>query len=62
MMEVFFRPIGVIHSPFQDLSGMPIQPTGEASAPGTVEIFPEFADGLKDLDGFSYVILLYYFH
>ena len=41
---------------------MPIQPTGEASAPGTVEIFPEFEDGLKDLDGFSYLILLYFLH
>lgn len=61
-MEISFRPIGVIHSPFGDLSGMPIQPTGEASAPGSVEIFPEFEAGLKDLDGFSYVILLYYFH
>jgi tRNA-Thr(GGU) m(6)t(6)A37 methyltransferase TsaA len=61
-MEIHFRPIGVIHSPFQDLSGMPIQPTGEASAPGTVEIFPEFADGLKDLDGFSDIILVFYFH
>ena len=62
MMQISFRPIGVIHSPFQDLSGMPIQPTGEASAPGTVEIFPEFEDGLKDLDGFSHVILIYYLH
>lgn len=41
---------------------MPIQPTGEASAPGAVEIFPEFEAGLKDLEGFSHIILLYYFH
>ena len=61
-MEISFRPIGVIHSPFRDLSGMPIQPTGEASAPGFIEIFPEFVDGLKDLDGFSHIILLYYLH
>jgi tRNA (adenine37-N6)-methyltransferase len=62
MMDISFRPIGLIHSPFHDLSGMPIQPSEEASAPGTVEIFPEFVDGLKDLGGFSHVILLYYFH
>lgn len=41
---------------------MPIQPTGEASAPGTIEIFPEYQEGLKDLDGFSHVILIYHFH
>lgn len=62
MMDILLHPIGVIHSPFQDLSGMPIQPIGEASALGTVEIFPEFEVGLKDLEGFSHVILLYYFH
>jgi tRNA-Thr(GGU) m(6)t(6)A37 methyltransferase TsaA len=61
-MEITYRPIGVIHSPFTDLSEMPIQPTGEASAPGTAEIFPEFIEGLRDLDGFSHVILIYHLH
>ena len=61
-MDVTYCPIGVIHSPFADLRGMPIQPTGKASAPGIAEVFPEFADGLKDLDGFSHVILLYHLH
>ena len=41
---------------------MPIQPSGAAGVRGTVELFPEFADGLKDLDGFSHLILLYHFH
>jgi tRNA-Thr(GGU) m(6)t(6)A37 methyltransferase TsaA len=61
-MEIIYHPIGTIHSPFNELEGMPIQPTGEASAPGTIEIFPEFAQGLKDLEGFSFVILLYHLH
>jgi tRNA-Thr(GGU) m(6)t(6)A37 methyltransferase TsaA len=41
---------------------MPIQPTSDASASGTIEIFPEFVPGLKDLDGFSHIILLYHLH
>jgi tRNA-Thr(GGU) m(6)t(6)A37 methyltransferase TsaA len=41
---------------------MPIQPAGEASAPGVVEILPEYAAGLRDLDGFSHVILIYHLH
>ena len=41
---------------------MPIQPTSKASAPGRVEIFPEYEEGLKDLDGFSHIILLYHMH
>ena len=61
-MEVNYRPIGVIHSPFTDIEGMPIQPTGASGIRGTVEVFPEFAEGLKDLEGFSHIILLYHFH
>jgi len=61
-MDIVYHPIGVIHSPFKDLEGMPIQPTGETSAPGTLEIYPEYAQGLKDLEGFSFIILLYHFH
>ncbi len=61
-VEIVYRPIGTIHSPFTSLEGMPIQPTGETSAPGTIEILPEYSQGLKDLEGFSYVILLYDLH
>lgn len=55
------RPIGVIRSPFHEPEGMPIQPTGAVGVKGTVEVLPEFAEGLQDLDGFSHVILLYLF-
>ena len=61
-MEINYRPIGVIHSPFTDIGGMPIQPTGASGIRGTIEVFPEFAEGLKDLEGFSHIILLYHFH
>jgi tRNA-Thr(GGU) m(6)t(6)A37 methyltransferase TsaA len=61
-MEVIFRPVGVIHTPFKDLAAMPIQPTSDTSGPGTVEVFPEFAAGLQDLEGFSHIYLLYYLH
>lgn len=61
-MEIGYRPIGIIHSPFTDIGGMPIQPTGASGIRGSVEVFPEFTEGLKDLDGFSHVILLYHFH
>jgi tRNA-Thr(GGU) m(6)t(6)A37 methyltransferase TsaA len=61
-MDIIYHPIGVLHTPFQNLGDMPIQPTGEGSAPGTAEIFAEYADGLQDLDGFSHVILLFHLH
>jgi tRNA-Thr(GGU) m(6)t(6)A37 methyltransferase TsaA len=61
-MEVIYRPTGIIHSPFNSLEDMPIQPTSHISRAGVVEIFPEFVDGLKDLEGFSHIYLLYHFH
>ena len=61
-MEQRFQSIGIIHSPFKDIKGMPIQPPGAAGIRGTVELLPEFAEGLKDLDGFSHIILIYHFH
>jgi tRNA-Thr(GGU) m(6)t(6)A37 methyltransferase TsaA len=61
-MKIEYEPIGVIHSPFTELAGMPIQPAGAAGVKGTVEVFPAFAEGIRDLDGFSHVILLYHFH
>ncbi len=61
-MKIAYTPIGTIHSPFQELADMPIQPTGAAGVKGTIEVFEEFLDGLADLDGFSHIILLYHFH
>ena len=60
--NIVYRPIGIIHTPFKEVENMPIQPSGAAEICGTVELFPEFAEGLKDLDGFSHLILLYHFH
>jgi tRNA-Thr(GGU) m(6)t(6)A37 methyltransferase TsaA len=60
-MELIMKPIGVIHSPFTDKSQTPIQPT-RSQAIGRVEVFPEFAGGMQDLDEFSHIILLYAFH
>lgn len=61
-MEIHYQPIGIIHSPFKVIEGMPIQPIGASKSNGTIELFPEFAEGLKDLEGFSHIILLYHFH
>ena len=61
-MKVEYEPIGIIHSPFTELSNMPIQPAGAAGVQGTVEVFPQYNEGLKDLDGFSHLILLYHLH
>jgi tRNA (adenine37-N6)-methyltransferase len=62
MEEIAFKPIGVIRSPFSDVEGMPVQSVAAIGVKGTVELDPELAPGLKDLEGFSHIILIYYFH
>ena len=57
-----YEPIGVIHTPFEDPAGMPIQPTGAEATVGTIDLEPAYDAGLDDLDGFSHCILLYHFH
>jgi tRNA-Thr(GGU) m(6)t(6)A37 methyltransferase TsaA len=59
---VCYTPIGTIHTPWTDIAGMPIQPSGARGVQGTVRIFDEYAEGLRDIDGFSRVILIYAFH
>ena len=53
--------IGLIHSPFKEPAGTPIQPSFAEGREGIVEVFPEHADGLQDLDGFGRIWLLYWF-
>jgi len=62
METLSYKPIGVIHSPFRDVKGMPIQPAGAEGVVGSVEIEAEYAAGLKDIEGFSHIILIYHFH
>ena len=55
-------PIGIIRSPYKELTDMPIQPKGAKEVMGRVELKPDLAEGLQDLDGFSHVYLIYQFH
>ena len=55
------RPVGVIHSPFTDRSQTPTQ-SWRSQAVGQVEVYPEFVEGLKDIEEFSHPYLLFAFH
>lgn len=60
--NITLKSIGIIHSEFKDVKNMPIQPTGEKADKGKIEVFPQYTEGLCDLDGFSHLIVIYYFH
>ena len=62
MKNFIYNPIGIIHSPNKTPKGTPIQSASAKNISGEIEVYPEYADGLKDLDGFSHIILLYHFH
>ena len=61
-MSINITPIGTIETPFNDLKGMPIQPSGAALVQGTIVLDKAYEQGLSDLEGFSHIILLYHFH
>ncbi len=62
MDPVTYHPIGIVHTPFIEQEGTPIQPVGGKDVEGTVEVLPEYAEGLRDLEGFSHIVLLYHFN
>lgn len=56
------KPIGIIHTPYKEPKGMPIQGKFKRGITGTARIFPEYKAGLKDIEGFSHIILIYHFN
>ena len=55
------RPIGIIHSAYKSRGEAPRQ-GHRRNTICEVELFPEFEEGLKDIEGFSHIILIYWFH
>ncbi len=59
---VTYTPIGVIRSDHQEAEQTPIQPVFARGVSGRAEVLPPYVEGLRDLEGFSHLILLYHFH
>jgi tRNA (adenine37-N6)-methyltransferase len=62
MSVIIYNSIGIIKTPYTSIGGMPIQPYAAKGVCGTIELNMKYVDGLQDLDGFQYIILLYHFH
>ena len=60
-MKFELKPIGIIHTPYKDKNEIPCQGY-KSDKVGEVEIFREFEEALKDIEGFSHIYLIYYFH
>jgi tRNA (adenine37-N6)-methyltransferase len=58
---VDLTPIGIIHSPYRG-SGQVPRRDNDLSAVSTIEVFVEYATGLQDIEGFSHILVMYWFH
>lgn len=59
--DFIVKPIGVIRTPYKEPKGIPIQGKFEKGVTGTANVFPEYQEGLRDIEGFSHVYLIYHF-
>jgi tRNA (adenine37-N6)-methyltransferase len=59
---IYYQPIGVIRSGHIVADQTPIQPGYASGCKGRVEVLPELEEGLRDLEGFSHIYLVYHFH
>jgi tRNA-Thr(GGU) m(6)t(6)A37 methyltransferase TsaA len=62
MKKVVYRAIGVVHSPFKAPQDVPIQAAAAEGVNGSVEVAREYEEGLRDVEGFSHLILVYHCH
>ncbi len=62
MDAVSFTPIGIIRTPHKRAEDTPVQPAYAEGIEGRVELLAEYAQGLRDLSGFSHIYLIYRFH
>jgi tRNA-Thr(GGU) m(6)t(6)A37 methyltransferase TsaA len=62
MEKITLKPIGIIHSPFKNIGEAPAQPKLSNNAIGEIVINKEFSNGLKDLNGFSHIMIVTYLH
>ena len=59
MDKIEIEPIGIIHTSLKQAGGAPIQPSFAKDTSGVVELEEKYAEGLKDLDGFDRIWLIF---
>ncbi len=62
MKSIEYRQIGRVKSPIKQPQNAPIQPNGAGDVIAHIEISADYAAGLRDLEGFSHIIVIYHFH
>jgi len=60
--RIQLTPIGLLHTPFAHPRNLPIQSCFAPDVEGRIELYPAYINGLRDLEEFSHLILIYHFH
>ncbi|MBG3876563.1 tRNA (N6-threonylcarbamoyladenosine(37)-N6)-methyltransferase TrmO [Desulfovibrio oxamicus] len=60
--HISYAPVAHMRTPFTTVRGMPIQPVGAQGVAGSIDVLPEFAEGLADIEGFSHLLVIYHLH
>ena len=55
------KPIEIIHSPYKNRKE-PTYQGQRSEGISQIEVFREFEGGLKDIEGYSHIIVIYWFH
>jgi tRNA-Thr(GGU) m(6)t(6)A37 methyltransferase TsaA len=62
MNEWKMRPIGYIRSSYTDTKQVPKGLGTKHTLEGTLDVLPEFEEGLLDIEGYSHLFILWVFH
>lgn len=60
-MAITLDPIGTVRSRYTDTAEIPKGPGAQHDAEGVLEIRPELAEGLQDIEGFSHLYVIWVF-
>lgn len=60
LMDIIFKPVGIIHSPYKTVENMPIQTSASKDVEAVIEIFDQYKEGLSDLEGFSHIYVIFF--
>ncbi len=61
-MKIVYHPIGIFHTELTPQTGAPRQGILQPENKGTIEVYPEYQEALRDLEKFEYIIVIYHMH
>ena len=61
-MKIIYQPIGLFHTELTPQTGAPRQGILQPENKGTIEVYPEYREALRDLEKYEYIIVIYHMH